>query len=135
MGYQLADIQPSIAQCWTERSNRPSLDAHFSVAALKKMERPNNAWTHSGMLARYAHDMNAVLAEVSRVLKFGGEAVLVVGNSTFEASLSKIPRALAYLGRENVLILRSSRRRPFLEDRRYLLRQGAEYSGKQLRGA
>ena len=36
---------------------------------------------HQGMIGRYAHDLNALLKEISRVVKARGQATFVVGNS------------------------------------------------------
>jgi SAM-dependent methyltransferase len=86
-----------------------------------------------GMLAQYLRDMNKVLAEINRVLKHGGEAVLVIGDSTIRGVFLRNSRALTYLGRENGLTLKSVRRRPLLENRRYLPPPGKRNSGRLLR--
>ena len=85
------------------------------------------------MLAQYLHDMNVVLTEMTRVLKHGGEIVLVVGNSTIQGVFIKNSHALAYLGRANGLTLKSTKRRPLLENRRYLPPPGRRISGRLLR--
>ena len=84
------------------------------------------------MLAQYARDMNSVLAEVSRVLKRGGEAVVVVGNSTIRGVFIKNSCALVYLAKANGLRLNSTRRRRLLENRRYLPPPERRISGKLL---
>lgn len=86
----------------------------------------------SGMLARYVHDMNSVFAEVSRVLKRHGQAVIVIGNSTIRGVFVRNSSALTYLARVNGLRLNSTRRRPLLENRRYLPPPGRKVSGKLL---
>ena len=53
------------------------------------------------MLTLYLHDMNSVLAEVSRVLKREGEAVFVIGNSTIRGVFVKNSMALAHLAKAN----------------------------------
>ena len=58
-----------------------------------------------GMLVRYVVDMNKVLAEISRVLKKGGEAVLVVGDSTIRDIFVQNSRCLVFLGERNGLIM------------------------------
>jgi DNA modification methylase len=85
-----------------------------------------------GMLVRYVHDMNSVLAEVSRVLKRRGQAVIVIGNSTIRGVFVKNSSGLMYLARVNGLRLNSTRRRPLLENRRYLPPPGRRISGKLL---
>jgi len=87
------------------------------------------------MLARYAHDMNAVLAEVSRVLKFGGEAVLVVWELHHSRRLCpKFPCArIPWSGERNDTSFES--RRPLWRTAGTYLRQGAEYPENNYVGA
>jgi DNA modification methylase len=99
-----------------------------SMCDLKRLSRRSR-----GMLSQYAHDMNSVLAEVSRVLKRRGEAVFVVGNSTIRGVFVKNSSAITYLARANGLRLDSTRRRRLLENRRYLPPPGKRGSGKLLR--
>ena len=86
-----------------------------------------------GMLARYVVDMDKVLAEISRVLKRRGEAVLVVGDSTIRDIFVENSRCLIFLGERNGLSLQSMRRRSLPDNRRYLPPPGHKVSGKQLR--
>ena len=86
-----------------------------------------------GMLARYVVDMNKVLAEISRVLKKGGEAVLVVGDSTIRDIFVQNSRCLVFLGVRNGLSLHSTSRRSLPDNRRYLPPPGRKGSGRQLR--
>jgi DNA modification methylase len=119
----------------SEISQRFSSDTpdHIS-SALNAMCAPKSLSRRSkGMLARYAHDMNSVLAEISRVLKHRGEAVIVVGNSTIRGAFIKNSVALTRLARANGLKLNSTRTRPLLENRRYLPPPGKRHSGRSLR--
>ena len=77
--------------------------------------------------------MNEVFAEIGRVLKKNGEAVLVVGDSMLRGVFIKNSEALTSLGEANGLILRTTRRRSLVENRRYLPPPGRRLSGKQLR--
>ena len=86
-----------------------------------------------GILARYVSDMNRVIAEISRVLKKDGEAVLVVGDSTIRDTFVQNSRCLAFLGDRNGLKLQSMRKRSLPDNRRYLPPPGHRVSGKQLR--
>lgn len=85
------------------------------------------------MLGKYVVDMDKVLAEISRVLKTRGEAVLVVGDSTIRGTFIQNSRCLVFLGERNNLVLRSKRRRALQENRRYLPPPGRRVSGAQLR--
>jgi hypothetical protein len=86
-----------------------------------------------GILARYVVDMDQVIAEIARVLKRGGEAVLVVGDSTIRDTFVQNSRCLVFLGERNGLSLQSMRRRSLPDNRRYLPPPGRKLSGKQLR--
>lgn len=85
-----------------------------------------------GMVRRYVCDMDAVMAEVARVLIPGGRAVFVVGDSTLRGVFVKNSRALELLGQRNGLELVEKRRRPLPTDRRYLPPPGAKGTGKRL---
>ena len=57
---------------------------------------------HAGMILRYAEDIYRFLSEVSRVLRPGGRAILVVGNSclkeVFIRNSNGVVRAAAMVG-------------------------------------
>jgi SAM-dependent methyltransferase len=135
MGHSIKSIRNLRSQnIGTECSSRSALDTDAMHSALKTMCDPTKlSERFRGMLARYVHDMNSVLAEVSRVLKSKGEAVVVVGNSTIRGVFVKNSSALVYLGKANGLRLNSTRRRRLLENRRYLPPPGKRISGKLLR--
>jgi hypothetical protein len=73
--------------------------------------------------------MDRVLSEIARVLKHDGEAIFVVGDSTLGGVYIRNSRALALLGTRNGLRLESTRRRPLVENRRYLPPPGRRASG------
>jgi DNA modification methylase len=72
------------------------------------------------MLLQYFHDMDCVLAEISRILKRTGRAVVVVGNSTIRGIFIHNSKILTRIARKNGLHLVSARRRELKENRRYL---------------
>lgn len=72
------------------------------------------------LLARYAHDMSGALAEVSRVLKTGGRAVYVVGDSTVRGTFIRNSAIVAAVAQANGLTLESRRSRTLPANRRYL---------------
>jgi hypothetical protein len=111
-----ADQQPFVAQAVREMGSVQLLESRVK-----------------GMLARYVVDMDRVLAEISRVLKRRGEAVLVVGDSTIRDIFVENSRCLIFLGERNGLSLQSMRRRSLPDNRRYLPPPGCKVSGKQLR--
>ncbi len=135
MGHNLEEIRNlRSTNIGTERSSLFAPDEDFVRFGLKEMgsigQLPERC---RRMLARYVYDMNAVLSEVSRVLRQRAEAVLVVGDSTIRGTFVRNSRALIYLGWANGLTLRSTRRRSLVENRRYLPPPGKKVSGEQLR--
>lgn len=135
MGHSIKKIRNLRAQNIGAESARHSTPGNSQIqTALDAMCDLKRLSTRSkGMLAQYAHDMNAVLAEISRVLKRRGEAVVVVGNSTIRGVFIKNSSALTHLAKSNGLKLTSTRKRPLLENRRYLPPPGKRDSGKLLR--
>jgi SAM-dependent methyltransferase len=136
MGHALEEIrQLRTSNVGAESSNGVSASEAYVLQALKAMGATEGlAPRLRGMLVRYVRDMDRVLAEVSRVLKPKGEAVLVVGDSTIRGVFVQNSRALAVLGKRNGLRLCSTRRRPLLENRRYLPPPDHRKSGSLLRG-
>jgi len=128
MGHRIKEIRDLRSQnIGAECSKQSALDiddVHAAVRAACDLTKLSER--SKGMLARYAYDMNSVLAEISRVLRRDGEAVIVVGNSTIRGVFIKNSRALAYLAKANGLRLNSIRRRRLLENRRYLPPAGKE---------
>lgn len=134
MGHRVRELRSlRSTNIGAESSSRSALDAKDVRSSLRAMCNLEKLSERSkGMLARYARDMNSVLAEVSRVLKREGEAVIVVGNSTIRGVFIKNSHALMHLAKVNGLRLISTRRRRLLENRRYLPPPGKRVSGKLL---
>ena len=106
--------------------------AHFSTI-LKDMGASNKTPERlRRMLARYVHDMDAILSETARVLTGNGQAVFVVGDSTIGGTYIKNSRAIAWLGQRNGLSLVSTRRRQLPNNRRYLPPPTSNGAGEQL---
>jgi len=84
------------------------------------------------MLIQYFFDMSSVLAEIARILKPFGEAVVVVGNSTIRGIFINTSKMLTIIAREHGLRLTSKRRRELQENRRYLPPPGRAGSGAML---
>jgi SAM-dependent methyltransferase len=134
MGYRVGDIRKlRSTSVGAELSAHPDQQA-FVARAVSEMGSVQLLEPRiKGMLARYVVDMNKVVAEISRVLKKGGEAVLVVGDSTIRDIFVQNSRCLVFLGERNGLRLQSTRRRSLPDNRRYLPPPGHKVSGKQLR--
>src|SRR5579872_1683699 len=65
-----------------ETSSAQSLKARWVKSLIKQLGvKPELSSRDNALLARYVWDMGQALAEVSRVLRRGGRAVYVVGDS------------------------------------------------------
>lgn len=105
----------------------------FVAQALGEMGRVDDLPDRiRSMLVKYILDMDAVLREIRRVLIENGRAVLVVGDSTIRGVFVRNSKAIAYLGEQNGFFVRSIRRRPLPENRRYLPPPTSKGSGAQL---
>jgi SAM-dependent methyltransferase len=85
------------------------------------------------MLIQYFCDMDRVLAEISRILKRSGKALVVVGNSTIRGIFINNSKVLTRLAKANGLGLASMRKRKLEESKRYLPPPGNVTSGVTLR--
>jgi len=135
MGYSVKQIRGiRSASVGTESSKNPTYREAYVEAALEQMGKvqqlPNRL---QRMLGQYMADMNMVLGELHRVLRSGGRAVLVVGDSYLRGVYVQNSRAIAYLGSRSGFRLQSMARRELPQDRRYLPPPNSTASGTQLR--
>jgi hypothetical protein len=86
-----------------------------------------------GMLRRYVRDLREVVRENFRVLRPSGKAVYVVGNCNLGGTFIENSKCLTDLAIEVGFSIRSSRKRPLPENRRYLPPPEVRSSGKALR--
>jgi hypothetical protein len=75
---------------------------------------------HYGVLARYVLDMGGALSQVSRVLKKGGRAVYVVGDSTVRGVFVRNSEIVRAVAENSGLVLHKRRSRALPANRRYL---------------
>jgi len=73
-----------------------------------------------GFTYRYVKDMHDVLSEVARVLKPGGKAIFVVGNSTLKNVYLSNSDAIIALGEKLKLSLTSQTERVLPDNKRYM---------------
>lgn len=73
-----------------------------------------------GLLARYVFDMGGALAEVSRVMKVGGRAVYVVGDSTVRGTFVRNSEVVRAVAERHGLVLQERSSRTLPANRRYL---------------
>ena len=75
---------------------------------------------HRGMVTRYAHDVNCIVREISRVLKPEGTVTLVVGNSCLKGIFVDNSEAIIKSAGLNGLYIRGRFERELPISRRYL---------------
>ena len=88
---------------------------------------------HAGMLRQYVQDMRAVLSETKRVLRTGGKAIFVVGNSNLRDTFVQNSKCIEGLAKEIGMVVSKTRSRPLPENRRYLPPPGSAGAGKALK--
>jgi tRNA G10 N-methylase Trm11 len=81
------------------------------------------------ILTRYAGDMEKALGEVARVLKRGGRAVYVVGNSTIKGAFVRNSTIVSEAANQHGLRIVASHTRTLPANRRYLPPPNAKQSG------
>lgn len=86
-----------------------------------------------GMLVRYVNDLDRITAEISRVLRRSGKAVLVIGDSCVRGTFVRNSSALRSLAKCHSLALVEWTTRTIPPNRRYLPPPSATASGDQLR--
>ncbi len=74
----------------------------------------------TGLLTRYVFDINGTFKEVSRVLKLGGRAVFVVGESTVRGTYIRNSEIVRMVAETQGLFLQERRSRLLPANRRYL---------------
>ena len=75
---------------------------------------------NQGILERYLHDMNLVMKEISRVVRPGGRAVFVIGDSSLRGTFIRNSIALRILGEQAGLEFTEQSTRELPPNRRYL---------------
>ncbi len=86
-----------------------------------------------GMVRRYAHDVNCIVKEVARVLKKGGTATLVVGNSCLKDVFIGNSEAFCSSGALNGLVVHGRIERELPRMQRYLPITDSGALGKRIR--
>jgi SAM-dependent methyltransferase len=105
----------------TEASSKDALDADWVKAIIKQLGlKPALSGRNNALLAQYVWDMGQAMAEVSRVLRTGGRAVYVVGDSTVEGTFIRNSSIVAAVAAERGLKLHSRHSRELPANRRYL---------------
>jgi len=121
-GYRLRDLR-AIRRCsiGAERAPDRSADPELLDEIFRILEIPPDfPRRERRVLARYVMDLDAMLREVHRVLKCGGIAVVVIGNSYVRGSFVRNSRSIAHILRRLGFDHVAHFSRPILPSRRYL---------------
>jgi tRNA G10 N-methylase Trm11 len=122
MGYNVDEIrQIRSASVGAEASSDEALKARWvrSVTGKLKLKPPLRTREHA-LFARYVWDMGRALAETSRVLRPGGRAVYVVGDSTCRGTFIRNSSVIIAAGKRHGLRVVSRQSRALPANRRYL---------------
>jgi len=133
MGYtvdELRNIRSS--SVGAESCNQEALDAHWVRLLIRQLGLQNRlSKRDEAILARYVWDMGQALSEVSRVLRKGGRAVYVVGDSQLRGTFVRNSKIVQAVAEEHGLELYSRHTRALPKNRRYLpppKEQGSGYT-------
>jgi SAM-dependent methyltransferase len=122
MGYSVSELRKIRAESvGTEASSKQALEAKWVKSLVKQLGlKPALSSRNDALLAQYVWDMGQALAEVSRVLRPGGRAVYVVGDSTVRGTFIRNSSIVATVGENRGLMLHSRHSRFLPANRRYL---------------
>ncbi|MGD0466827.1 MAG: hypothetical protein ABSA54_00480 [Terriglobales bacterium] len=122
MGYSISEIRRLRGQSvGAEASTEEALDADRVISIIKELKlRPALSSRDHGLLARYVWDIGHALGEASRVLRRGGRAVYVVGDSTIRGTFIRNSVIVAVVAQQQGLSLVSRQSRRLPANRRYL---------------
>ncbi len=105
----------------TEASTEQAVSADWVKTLIKQlMLKPVLSNRDNALLAQYVWDMGHAMSEVSRVLRTGGRAVYVVGDSTVRGTFIRNSSIVAAVAQEHGLNLTSKHSRDLPANRRYL---------------
>jgi hypothetical protein len=104
-----------------ESALQEALDEPWVKALIKQLGlKPALSSRDYGILARYVWDMGKALAEVSRVLKNGGRAVYVIGDSTSKGTFIRNSAIVEHVAVAKGLAVASRHSRTLPAKHRYL---------------
>ena len=122
MGYSVSELRKIRGESvGAETSSQEAMDAGRVWSLIKDLRlRPKLAGRDNALLSQYVWDMGRALAEVSRVLRSGGRAVYVVGDSTVRGTFIRNSAIVAAVAQDHGLSLASRQSRSLPANRRYL---------------
>lgn len=122
MGHTIGDLRAVRgSSVGTEVCSSRASDTAWVQTLIRQLRlRPSLAHRDEAMLAQYALGMGESLSEVSRVLRDGGRAVYVVGDSTIRGTFIRNSEIVKAVAEENGLKVKSQQSRKLPENRRYM---------------
>jgi SAM-dependent methyltransferase len=121
MGYQTSQLQDLRGTNIGSERSSPGQQLSAELGEVLESIGASELSSHdAGMLRRYASDLNAVLAEIVRVLVPGGQSIFVVGDSTIRGTFVRNSEIIKLVGAQHGLRLVKSVSRDLLRSRRYL---------------
>jgi len=122
MGYTVSELRQIRAESvGTESSMQEALDSDWVKVLIKQLGlKPELSPRDHGLLSTYAWDMGQAIAEVSRVLRRGGRAVYVVGESTSKGTFIRNSKIVTAVAERQGLRLVARHYRTLPANRRYL---------------
>jgi adenine-specific DNA methylase len=135
MGHSISDVRElRSTNLGAEVSATANAEDKTTESVMQRMcDGDELAGRRHGMLRRYVRDLREVIRENFRVLRPGGKAVYVVGNCNLKDTFIENSKCMTDLAIEAGFSVRSSRKRPLPENRRYLPPPATRSSGKSLR--
>lgn len=121
MGYTVKKIRQIRGDSIGAESSSDEADIDWVKRIVKNLNMSPKLSNRDGaILSRYVLDMGKALSEVSRVLRGGGRAVYVVGDSTIRGTFIRNSSIIVAVAAVHGLTLRSRRSRTLPANRRYL---------------
>ena len=122
VGYSVGEIRTIRGESvGAETKSIEAQECDWVATAIRRLRlEPELSERDEGLLARYAWDMEKSLREAHRVLKVGGRAVYVVGNSTSRGTFIRNSSIVTAAAREAGFELYAQHVRTLPANRRYL---------------
>jgi len=122
MGYTVEELRKIRGESvGSEASTEEALDADWVRTVIRRLRlNPGLAVRDHALLSQYVWDMGRAMAEVSRVLRKGGRAVYVMGDSTVRGTFIRNSSIIAAVAENHGLERTSRQSRTLPANRRYL---------------
>jgi SAM-dependent methyltransferase len=122
MGYNISELRKIRSESvGSEASTDEALDAIWVKTIIRYLKlTPRLGARDHGLLSQYVWDMGRAMGEVSRVLRLGGRAVYVVGDSTVRGTFVRNSSIIAAVAELHGLERTSRQSRALPANRRYL---------------